>query len=146
MFVSKKQSFKIHDVIIDFKHLAFDENQNSYNYLTKIDDNDAIRLSETNQKMYEELCKSQILLNSKGTKEKISIPLVYWKPGLKKLMGITEEKFNITDEDLITVPEIIANYLKFNKIEPNKLINIINTTGNTEILSNPNIFEMLSAS
>ena len=94
--------------------------------------------------MYQELCKSQILLNSKGTKEKLKIPLIYWKPGLKKKMSIVEEKFSVTDEDLISIPEVITNYLKFNKIDPNKLINIINTTGNTEILSNPNIFDLLS--
>ena len=99
IFISKKQSFKVHDVIIDFKHLTFDENQNSYNYLTKIDDNDAIRLSETNREMYEELCKSQILLNRKSNEKVIKIPLIYWQPKLKKKMGITEEKFSVTDED-----------------------------------------------
>ena len=153
VFVSKKQSFKIRDVLIDFKPLSFSEHQNSYSYLTKIGANDAIHLVDTDADMYQELCKSQILLNSKGTtdiqtfcKEKISIPLIYWKPGLKKMMGVSEEKFSVADEDLISIPEIVTNYLKFNKIEPNKLIEVINTTGNTEILSNPNIFEMLSAS
>lgn len=146
VFVSKKQSFKVHDVIIDYKPLSFSKDQNSYNYLTKIDSNDAIKLSETNSKMYEELCKSQILLNRKGNKEKIKIPLIYWKPGLKKLMRIKEEKFSVTDEDLFAIPEVITNFMKFNKIEPKKLIEIVNTTESLEILQNENIFEMLSAS
>ena len=142
VYFSKKQESKLNEVILDFKVLNFKEEQNSYNYLTKIADNDAVRLANTeNQEMYQEFCTSQIILNSKDSADKLKIPLIYWQPGLKRKLGIKEKKFQI--EESIEVPDVIVNFVKFNHIKPKKIIEIVNTVGDAEILNNENIFSLL---
>lgn len=142
LFISKRQSFKVHEVILDFKTLTFSKDQNSYSYLTKIDNNDAIKLAESDEEKYQELCKSQILLNSKANHGS-AIPLIYWKPKLKKLMGIVESKFQI--EDAISIPENIINFAKFHNIKPTKIVQIVNSVGDIHILQNPLIFDLLES-
>ena len=141
VYFSKKQESKLDEVILDFKVLNFKEEQNSYNYLTKIADNDAIQLANSNEELYKEYCTSQIILNSKENSENLKIPLIYWQPGLKRKLGIKEKKFQI--EESIEVPDVIVNFVKFNHIKPKKIIEIVNTVGDAEILNNENIFSLL---
>lgn len=141
IYFSKRQEFKLNEVILDFKEIHFKEEQNSYSYLTKIADNDAIKLKETDLEMYKEFCSSQILLNRKNGSEKLKIPLIYWQKGLKNKLHIKEKKFQI--EESITVPDTIVNFVKYNHIEPKKIIEVVNTVGSVDILQNPEIFNLL---
>lgn len=141
IYFSKRQESKLNEVMLDFRELNFREEQNSYNYLTKISDTDAIKLKETDSEMYKEFCSSQILLNRKDNSEKLKIPLIYWQKGLKGKLGIKEKKFQI--EESITVPDTIVNFVKYNHIEPKKIIEVVNTVGSVDILQNPEIFNLL---
>ena len=137
VFISAKQSYSAKDVMLNFK------DDFNVGYLTKIDDHDAVKLKETNPTKYQEYCNSQILLNRKSNSKVIKIPLIYWKKGLKKLIGIRETKAEHGDDNFISVPKIITDFMTFNKIKPSKLIEVINYTS-IEILQNENIFNLLS--
>ena len=138
VFISAKQNYSVRDVILNFK------DDFNVGYLTKIDDHDAVKLKETNPTKYQEYCNSQILLNRKSNSKVLKIPLIYWKIGFKKLIEIRETKVDESDDDnFISVPKIITDFMTYNKIKPNKLIDIINYTS-IEILQNPNIFNLLS--
>ena len=137
VFISKKQSYSAKDVMLNFK-----ENFN-VSYLIKIDDHDAVKLAVTDKEKYQEYCESQIYLNSQSNSKIVKIPLIYWKVGFKKLVGIRETKDDDSDDNFISVPKIITDFMTFNKIKPSKLIDIINYTS-VEILQNENIFELLT--
>lgn len=136
VFISKKQSYSVKDIILNFR-----ENFN-VGYLTKISDNDAVKLKEVNPTKYQEYCESQILLNRKSNERVLKIPLIYWKKGFKKLVGVKENKTDGRDDDFISIPKLVTDFMIYHKIEPSKLLKIIDSTG-IEILQNENIFELL---
>ena len=136
VYISTKQSHSVKDVILNFK------NDFSIGYLTKISDTDVVKLKETDFTKYQEYCNSQILLNSKSNEKVIKIPLIYWKIGFKKLVGIRETKADEQD-NFISIPKIVTDFMTFNKIKPAKLLDLINSIG-IEILQNENIFNLLT--
>ena len=137
VFISAKQNYSVRDVILNFK------DDFNVGYLTKISDDDAVKLKETNPQKYQDYCSSQILLNRKSNTKVIKIPLIYWKKGFKKLVGIRETKVDESDDNFISVPKIITDFMTYNKIKPSKLIDIINYAS-IEILQNENIFNLLT--
>ena len=138
VFISVKQSYSVRDVILNFK------DDFNIGYLTKISDCDAVKLKETNSEKYQEYCESQIFLNSQSNSKIVKIPLVYWKVGFKKLVGIREEIKDDTEQNYISIPTVIADYMSFHKIEPKKLLHLIDSVG-IEILEKPNIFGLLQS-
>lgn len=136
VFISIRQSYSAKDVMLNFK-----ENFN-VGYLTKIDDHDAVKLADIDKEKYKEYCESQIYLNSQNNSKIVKIPLIYWKPRFKKLVGIREETKDDTEQDYISIPTVITDYMSFNKIKPKKLLHLIDSVG-IEILQNENIFNLL---
>ena len=137
VFISKKQSYSVKNVMLNFR------DDFNVGYLTKISDDDAVKLKETNPQKYQDYCSSQILLNRKSNTKIIKIPLIYWKKGFKKLVGVHETKADGSDDNFISVPKVVTDFMTYNKIKPSKLIDIINYTS-VEILQNENIFELLT--
>ena len=110
VFISKKQSYSVRDVILNFR-----DNFN-VGYLTKIDDHDAVKLKEMNPTKYQEYCESQIFLNSKSNERVLKIPLIYWKKGFKKLVGVKETKADERDDDFISIPKLVTDFMIYHKI------------------------------
>jgi len=138
VFISIRQSYSVKDVVLNFK-----ENFN-ISYLTKISDCDAVKLKEVNPPKYQEYCESQIYLNNQNNSKIVKIPLIYWKVGFKKLVGNREEIKDDTEQDYISIPTVITDYMSFHKIEPKRLLHLIDSVG-IEILENPNIFSLLQS-
>ena len=137
IFISKKQSYFVKDVILNFRD---DFNPS---YITKISDDDAVKLADTDKEKYNEYCESQIFLNSQSNSKIMKIPLVYWKPRFKKLVGIKEIKTDKQDDNFISIPTVITDYMSFHKIEPKRLLHLIDSVG-INILQTENIFQLLS--
>ena len=136
VFISKKQSYSVKDVMLNFRD---DFNPS---YITKISDDDAVKLAVTDKARYQEYCESQIYLNSQSNSKIVKIPLIFWKPRFKKLVGIKEIKTDKQDDNFILIPTVITDYMSFHKIEPKRLLHLIDSVG-IEILQNENIFNLL---